>query len=267
MKIAISADGSTLNANVAHRLGTAEYMLIVDLDTGDVEALPNPGNSRQQGAGIQAIVLAVNKGVDAVLTGFCNPNISHQFEKGGIKIITGINGTAMEALKTYKSTQLKGTSASLNQSLPKTSKIGKDALLHAAANALRQLVNMLPIMIGIVLLIGLFNTFITKKMLANVFSGNPGIDIFLGACFGSVFTGNPINSYIIGGELLKYGVSATTVTAFMIAWVTVGLIQLPAESAALGRRFAFIRNIVSFFMAIIVAIFTISFLNFAGIVL
>jgi uncharacterized membrane protein YraQ (UPF0718 family) len=64
-------------------------------------------------------------------------------------------------------------------------------------------------------------------------------------------------SYIIGGELLKDGVSLFAVTAFIVTWVTVGLLQLPAEAAILGRQFAIFRNILSFILAILVSIVTV----------
>jgi hypothetical protein len=68
-------------------------------------------------------------------------------------------------------------------------------------------------------------------------------------------------SYIIGGELLKQGISLIAVTAFIVAWVTVGFIQLPAESMILGKKFAFVRNILSFIFAIIVALITVVILG------
>jgi len=51
------------------------------------------------------------------------------------------------------------------------------------------------------------------------------------------------------------------VTAFLVAWVTVGLVQLPAEVMMLGKKFAIIRNITAFIFAIIVAIITIVILD------
>ena len=59
MKIAISAEGTDLEARVADRFGTSPYLLIVDLVSKDVEAVPNPGASGQRGAGVQAVVLAI----------------------------------------------------------------------------------------------------------------------------------------------------------------------------------------------------------------
>ena len=57
--------------------------------------------------------------------------------------------------------------------------------------------------------------------------------------------------------MLKQGISLLAVTAFLVAWVTVGLVQLPAEAMLLGKKFAIIRNITSFVFAIIVAVITV----------
>jgi uncharacterized membrane protein YraQ (UPF0718 family) len=143
-------------------------------------------------------------------------------------------------------------------------KIDRSNLVRAIKNSARQFVNLLPILIGVVLLIGLFNAFVPKELLASVFSGNMVIDTLWGACFGSILAGNPINSYIIGGELLKYGVSLFAVTALIVTWVTVGLVQLPAEIAALGRRFALLRNGLSFILSFPIAILTVMLLNLIG---
>ena len=83
------------------------------------------------------------------------------------------------------------------------------------------------------------------------------LDPFIGALFGGGAAGNPLTSYIIGGELLSRGISLVAVLAFIVSWVTVGTIQLPAESLMLGRRFALLRNAVSFLMAFLIAILTV----------
>lgn len=114
-----------------------------------------------------------------------------------------------------------------------------------------------PIIIGILLLLGLAITAVPKEFYAAIFTGNKFIDPALGALLGSVLAGNPLTSYVLGGEFLKQGVSLLAVTAFILAWVTVGMIQLPAESLMLGKRFAIVRNAVSFLMAIAIAVLTI----------
>jgi uncharacterized membrane protein YraQ (UPF0718 family) len=112
---------------------------------------------------------------------------------------------------------------------------------------------------------GLFSAFVPKQLLHSIFTGKAPLDTVWGACFGSLFTGNPVNSYVIGGEMLEQGISLYAVTALMTAWVTVGLIQLPAEMAALSRRFGLVRNGVSFVLSILIAIATVTVWNlFAG---
>ncbi len=67
-------------------------------------------------------------------------------------------------------------------------------------------------------------------------------------------TGNPINSYVIGETLLNLGVSLFGVTALMLSWVSVGLVQLPAEISALGIRFAVVRNSAAFLIVIVASV-------------
>jgi len=73
-----------------------------------------------------------------------------------------------------------------------------------------------------------------------------------------------LTSYIIGGELLKNGVSLVAVLAFIVSWVTVGTVQLPAESLMLGRKFALLRNGISLIMAIAIAVLTVLILGIFG---
>ncbi len=114
-----------------------------------------------------------------------------------------------------------------------------------------------PMILGTILLISLISTLIPKSFYTKIFSNNFFFDPILGSLIGSISAGNPITSYIFGGEILNQGVSLLVVTAFLVAWVTVGLIQLPAESVILGKKFALLRNITAFILAILVAIITI----------
>jgi len=111
----------------------------------------------------------------------------------------------------------------------------------------------LPMMIGILLLINLLNIFL-RDYYTNVFTGNVLIDPLIGAIAGSLSFGIPITSYIVGGELLLAGVSLLAVTAFIMAWTTVGVAMLPLEASFLGKRFALVRNSVNFIFSIIIGI-------------
>ena len=132
------------------------------------------------------------------------------------------------------------------------------SIVNSFYRALKSFSTAFPMLIGVVLLMGLFQTFISKKMISSVFTGEMFRDTLLGTMIGSISAGNPITSYIIGGELLKNGVSLFAVTAFIVAWVTVGAVQFPAEAGILGKRFAIARNTLSFILAIIVSIATVT---------
>jgi len=114
----------------------------------------------------------------------------------------------------------------------------------------------LPIMFSILLLINLFNLF-GKDYYSKIFSGNLISDSFIGAIAGSFSFGIPITSYIVGGELLKEGISLIAITAFIMTWTTVGVAMLPLESKYLGKRFAITRNLVNFIFSIIIAVLTV----------
>lgn len=121
--------------------------------------------------------------------------------------------------------------------------------------------NIIPIIISILLLISIVNTTIPKESYKKLFGNNEILNSIIGASIGSIAAGNPITSYIIGGELKKEGISMIAITSFILAWVTVGLIQLPAEIIMLGKKFAITRNLLCFVFSIIIAflvVFTLS---------
>ncbi len=138
----------------------------------------------------------------------------------------------------------------------------KETIAASFSKALKSFGVSVPILLGVVLLLGLFKIYITPELISSIFTGNLFRDTLLGSIIGSVSAGNPITSYIIGGELLKEGVSLFAVTAFIAAWVTVGVIQLPAEASILGKRFALTRNALSFIFSILVALATVVTLRF-----
>jgi len=130
-------------------------------------------------------------------------------------------------------------------------------LIHVLKSTGKQFANLLPIFVGVVLLVGLFTACISKEFLSSIFSGNTLLDTLIGTGLGSILAGNPINSYVIGGQLLEQEVSLFAVTAIISAWVTIGMVQLPAEMAALGKKFALIRNALSFAMCVAISFLTV----------
>jgi len=254
MRIALPAEGPGLDARLGHKLGSSPYLIIVDPETREFEAVPNPGASGQRGAGVQMVVLAISREVDALLTSFASPAVQKQLSDAGIDVVTGLTGTVDQVVEQYRLRQLGGRRVAGTGTR-------RSDLLQALRSSARQFCSILPVLIGVVLLMGLFNAFVSREALASVFSGNTALDALWGACFGSILAGNPITSYVIGAGLQEQGVSMYAVTSLIVAWVTVGLVQIPAEAAALGTKFAVVRNAVCFVSAIAVAMATVTILN------
>ena len=133
----------------------------------------------------------------------------------------------------------------------------RDHLISSISKSGSMLIEMLPLILGVILLTGLFLKLLPVEAAAGWFGANGLLDAVIGALAGSISAGHPATSYVLGGELLARGVSLIAVTAFLISWVTVGSIQLPAEALMLGWRFALLRNLVCFLFAVLIAPLTV----------
>jgi len=137
----------------------------------------------------------------------------------------------------------------------------KKNIVSAFFKAFKSFGTSLPIILGVILVLGLCRAFVSVQMLSAVFTGELLRDTVIGALIGSIFAGNAVNSYIIGGELIRENISLIAITSFLVAWVTVGIIQFPAEATLLGRRFACVRNMLGYILAILVSIATVKTLG------
>jgi len=110
MKIAVSATGLTLDAEVDPRFGRCQYFVIVDPETMEFEALENSSAMAAGGAGISTGQMIAGKGVEVVLTGNCGPNAYQVLSAAGLQVITGASGKVRDAIQAYKSGQFQATS-------------------------------------------------------------------------------------------------------------------------------------------------------------
>lgn len=102
MKIAVTATGTDLDAQMDPRFGRAAYILVIDTDTLEVEALDNKENVNAfKGAGIQAASMVSDKGAGALLTGFCGPNAFKTLNAAKIKVANDVSGSVRDAVKAF----------------------------------------------------------------------------------------------------------------------------------------------------------------------
>ena len=111
MKICVSASTGSLDAQVDPRLGRCPYLVVVDSETMEFEAVPNIASGSMSGAGIQAAQTVASKGVKVLITGNVGPNAFQALSAAGIRVVIGAFGTVREVIEKYKSGELKETSS------------------------------------------------------------------------------------------------------------------------------------------------------------
>lgn len=136
--------------------------------------------------------------------------------------------------------------------------------MNAIKKSFKNFLYLSPMILAIIGLIGIFKAFITPQIISSLFIKNAFYDTFIGLISGAIAVGQAIISYILGGELLKDGVSMYGVSAFILAWVTLGIVQLPLEASVLGIKFTILRNTLAVIFTFIISIATVWTIGFIG---
>ncbi len=99
MRIAITSQGTDLASPVDPRFGRAPYFLLVDVSSGEVEAVDNsPAATAAQGAGIAAAAVLQRRDVDLLVTGHVGPKAEQALRAAEIRVITDAAGSCRAAL-------------------------------------------------------------------------------------------------------------------------------------------------------------------------
>jgi len=103
MRIAVTAMGRDLDAEVDPRFGRAAFLVILDENGNLLEVVDNSSNrDAMRGAGIQASKVLADKKVEVLLTGHCGPNAFRTLKAAGIKVGPDQTGTVREAFQRLK---------------------------------------------------------------------------------------------------------------------------------------------------------------------
>jgi predicted Fe-Mo cluster-binding NifX family protein len=111
MKICVSSTGNNLEAQLDPRFGRCLYLIVIDSETMQFEAIPNLAAGTREGAGIHAAQTIANKGVKMVITGNVGPNAFRALSAAQIEVMTGAFGTIIEVIEKFNRGKLKKTDA------------------------------------------------------------------------------------------------------------------------------------------------------------
>ncbi len=111
MKVCVTSSGNNLDAQLDPRFGRCSYLVMVDSETLQFEAIPNSASGATGGAGIQAAQSIANKGAKVLVTGNVGPNAFQALSAAGIDIITGASGTVRDAVEKFRKGEFRKTDA------------------------------------------------------------------------------------------------------------------------------------------------------------
>jgi predicted Fe-Mo cluster-binding NifX family protein len=107
MKLAVSALGTTLDDRVDERFGRAEYLLLVDATSLEVETVDNTANRNAlQGSGIGAAEAVASRGATIVITGHLGPKAYTALGAAGVAGFEGSGMTVRDAIGAWERGEL-----------------------------------------------------------------------------------------------------------------------------------------------------------------
>lgn len=109
MKVVVTSKNDNLKAEIDPRFGRCKYLIFVDTETLDTEAVSNENASARGGAGIQTAQNVVDKKAEAVITGNIGPNAYRTLSAGDVKVFTGVSGTIEDVVEKFKNGELEET--------------------------------------------------------------------------------------------------------------------------------------------------------------
>jgi len=121
--------------------------------------------------------------------------------------------------------------------------------------AIKSFVRILPTVFIIIVIIGLLMAFVPPDQISRFIGEQAGFGGLLAiAALGAVLHIPALISFPLAASLLQSGAAVASVAAFITTLTMIGVVTLPLEIKELGKKFAFLRNGLSFIIAIIIAL-------------
>ena len=121
--------------------------------------------------------------------------------------------------------------------------------------ALKSCIRIVPMVLFIIIFIGLMLGFMPPDKISRIIGEQSGFGgVIITAVLGSLLHIPSLISFPLAASLLKVGASVTATAAFITTLTMIGTVTLPLEIKEMGRKFALLRNGMSFIIAIIIAV-------------
>jgi len=133
--------------------------------------------------------------------------------------------------------------------------VDRKKTLTAIKISYKKFINIIPAFLTMLILVSIVLFFIPDKMISDYLGNNDKfIGVILASFFGSITLMPGFIAFPLCGILLKKGVSYMVLSAFATTLMMVGILTYPVEKEYFGVKVTIIRNAISFFIAMIVAL-------------
>jgi uncharacterized membrane protein YraQ (UPF0718 family) len=129
--------------------------------------------------------------------------------------------------------------------------------LKAVKIAIEKFIKIFPAFLIMLILVSFILFLFPDEVISNYLGhSSKSISVFLASFFGSITIMPGFIAFPLSGFLLNKGVPYMVLSAFTTTLMMVGILTYPIEKEYFGVKVTVIRNTISFFIALIVAVIT-----------
>jgi predicted Fe-Mo cluster-binding NifX family protein len=96
MKIVVSSTGTSLDDKIHDLFGRCDFLIIFDMETGDVKAVKNENKDAESGAGIGCAQVVFDEKAFVVISGKVGPKAYEVLQHAGVDVFLAPPGITVE---------------------------------------------------------------------------------------------------------------------------------------------------------------------------
>ena len=133
----------------------------------------------------------------------------------------------------------------------------REKTLKAVKIAITKFIKIFPAFLTMLIFVSFILFLFPDEVISNYLGhSSKSISVFLASLFGSITIMPGFIAFPLSGILLNKGIPYMVLSAFTTTLMMVGILTYPIEKEYFGVKVTIIRNIISFFIALAVAIMT-----------
>jgi len=133
--------------------------------------------------------------------------------------------------------------------------VNREKTLKAVKIAVKRFANILPAFLIMLILISIVLFLVPDKVISDYLGvNNKFVGVLIASFFGSITLMPGFIAFPLCGILLRKGVLYMVLAAFTTTLMMVGVLTYPIEKEYFGIRVTIIRNVISLFIALVVAV-------------